>query len=153
MADISYTRKFAHTDWIDGESIVQASGDNGVNVRFHGCEQEFDTISTTFGAVNTAIKNVQQLQFLTAQANVAVPANSSSGEFDVETYDRGLLPANIDKLYFCVILPAAGINVVHTFLYHVIPGNKVHVTVAFYNPTATLVSFGYHILALGGASS
>lgn len=152
MADIIYTPRFAHTDWIDGESIVQASGDNGMNTRFHGCEQEFGQISTTFGLVNTAIKNVQQLQFLSSQSTVAVAAASSSGEFDVETYDRTLLPANLDKMYYCVILPVTGLNIVHTFLYHQLPANKVHVTLTFFNPTAAAVSFGFRILALGGPS-
>jgi hypothetical protein len=153
MADISYTPKFKHTDWIDGESIVQASGDNGMNIRFHGCEQEFAAIATTFGVVNTTVKNIQQLQFLTAQQNVSVQPTASSGEFDVETYDRTPLPANVDKTYFCLIFPVSGLNILHTFLYHPVPGNKVRVTIAFFNPTATAVSFGYRILALGGPSS
>ena len=149
MADITYTRTFAHTDWIDGESIVQADGADGLNIRFHGCEAEFDKISTTIGQVNTAIKNIQQLTFLASQPPLVLAANSSSAEFDVEVYDRTGLPANVDKAYFCVISPVTGINVMHTFLYHNVPGNKVRVTIAFYNPTGAQVSFGYRILALG----
>jgi hypothetical protein len=148
MADITYSRAVAFNDYVDGETIVSAGGSDGFNVRFHSLEHEFDNISTTFGLVNTALKNVQQLQFLVSQPTLTVAANSSSAEIDVETYDRTTLPANVDKAYFCIIFPVTGINVVHTFLYRQIPGNKVHVTIAFYNPTGAQISFGYRILAL-----
>jgi hypothetical protein len=148
MVDISYTRTVSFNDYIDGETIVSAGGADGFNVRFHALEHEFDTISTSLSVTNTAIKNIQKLQFLASQPTVIVAANSSSSEIDVETYDRTLLPPNIDKAYFCVIFPVTGINVVHTFLYHQIPGNKVRVTIAFYNPTSVQISFGYRILAL-----
>jgi hypothetical protein len=42
---ISYTRTFAHADWIDNVDRVQAGGDSGFNGRFHGLEAEFDSIS------------------------------------------------------------------------------------------------------------
>jgi hypothetical protein len=148
MADITYTRTFAHNDWIDGESIVQAAGENGFNTRFHACEKEFDNIAGAFGQVNTALKNLQQLRFLVSQPTLSIGPNSSSPEFEVEIYDRAPLPANIDKTYFCVILPVTGLNIMHTFLYRQIPGNKVRVTIAFFNPTAAAVSFAYRILAL-----
>jgi hypothetical protein len=153
MADISYTPKFKHTDWIDGESIVQASGDNGMNIRFRGCEQEFAAIATTFGVVDTTIGNLQQLRFLTAQQNVSVQPNASSDEKLVDSYDTTAQPAKVDKIYFCLIFPLNGLNILHTFLYHQDAPNKVRVTVAFFNPTSTAVSFNYRILALGGPSS
>ncbi len=152
MADISYTPQFKHIDWIDGKSIVQATGDNGFNTRFHACEDEFTAISTTIGLVDTAIKSVQQLLFLSAQSNISVNPGSSSGEFDIETYDKAALPDGIDKLYFCVIIPVTGLNILHNFLYHTVPGNRVRATIVFYNPTAAAVSFGYRILALGGTA-
>lgn len=152
MADITYTRTFTHTDWVDGESIVQASTENGFNARFHGCEQEFDAISATFGQVNASLKNLQQLQFLAAQPAVTVGPNSSSLEFDVEVYDRTPLPANVDKAYFCVIFPVNGVNAQYTFLYRQVPGNQVRVTLVFYNPTAVAVTFAYRVLALATQS-
>jgi hypothetical protein len=153
MPDITYTRTFAHNDWIDGESIVQASGENGFNTRFHGCEKEFDTISATFRQVNTALKSIQQPRFLSSQPSLSIGPGASSSEFDVETYDRATLPANVDKTYFCVIVPVTGTIVVHTFLYHPVPGNKMRVTVAFYNPTAAAVTFAFRILSLAEQSS
>jgi hypothetical protein len=153
MADITYTRSFfAHNDWVDGESIVQASGENGFNTRFHNCEKEFDTISTTFGQVNSALKNIPQLGFLSSQPSLSLGPSATSSEFDVETYDRTTLPANVDKPYFCVITPITGIIVVHTFLYRPVPGNKMRVTVAFYNPTAAPVNFAFRIVSLAGQS-
>jgi len=44
-----YQRTWAHTDWIDGESRVQAGmtpEELGVNARFHGIESEFDKVAT-----------------------------------------------------------------------------------------------------------
>jgi hypothetical protein len=148
MADITYNRTFAHTDWIDGESVVQAGTDNGFNNRFHAIESELDKISQTFNSANTALQSIQRLQFLATQPTLTVAANSSSVEFPVDIYDRSALPPNVDKAYFAVIFPVTGINVVHTFLYHDVPVNKVRVTIAFYNPTAAAVTFGYRILAL-----
>jgi hypothetical protein len=154
MADITYTPKaISFNPYVDGETIVSAGGGDGFNARFDSIASEFVQISTVFGNVNTAIKNVQQLQFLVSQPTVTIAANSSTTEFEVETYDRTPLPANIDKTYFCVILPVTGSNIVHTFLYHQIPGNKMHVTIAFYNPTGAQVSFGYRILSLAEQSS
>ena len=152
MADITYTRSVSFNDYVDGETIVAAGGADGFNVRFHALEHELDNISTTFGLVNTTLKSVQQLQFLVSQPTITVGPNSSSPEFDVETYDRTPLPPNVDKAYFCIIFPVTGLNIVHTFLYHQVPGNKVRVTIAFYNPTAAQISFGYRILALAVSS-
>lgn len=52
---IGYTRTFAHREWIDNVDRVQAGGDNGFNVRFHGLEAEFDAISDAVGEIATAI--------------------------------------------------------------------------------------------------
>lgn len=153
MAKISYSRNFAHTDWVDGESIVQAGTETGFNAHFHALESELDSIAATFATVNTAIANISTLQFLQAQPTVTVAANSSSPEFDVEIYDRSTMPTNVDKAYFAAIFPVTGINVLHTFLYHQVPVNKIKVTVAFYNPTAGAVTFGFRILTLATQSS
>lgn len=148
MADISYTRAVAFNDYIDGESVVSAGGSDGFNVRFHALEHELDAIASTFGTVNAVVKNVQQLQFVTSQPSINLPPNAASAEFEVEKYDRTLLPPNIDKVYFCVIFPVTGQNVIHNFLYHQIPGNMVRVSIAFFNPTAAPTTFGYRVLAL-----
>ncbi len=50
-ADITYTRQFTHTDWVDGEDRVQASStpeELGFNARFHAIENEFDAIRAQF---------------------------------------------------------------------------------------------------------
>jgi hypothetical protein len=42
-----FTRAFAHEDWIDGESVVQAeatAGEDGFNLRFHRIEGDFDQV-------------------------------------------------------------------------------------------------------------
>jgi hypothetical protein len=49
--DITYTRGFVHTDWVDGEDRVQASStpeELGFNARFHAIENEFDAIRAQF---------------------------------------------------------------------------------------------------------
>jgi hypothetical protein len=148
MTDITYTPAVSFPWWRDGEDVVTAEKPGGFNERFDSVKTEYDKIATAFGQVNTAIKNIQQLQFLQSQPVISIAANAPSTEFEVETYDRTLLPPNVDKAYFCVIFPVTGINIMHTFLYHQIPGNKVHVTIAFYNPTGATISFSYRILAL-----
>lgn len=48
---VTYDREFAHVDWVDGESRVQAGmtpEELGVNARFHAIENEFDAIAAQF---------------------------------------------------------------------------------------------------------
>ena len=58
MADITYTRTVKFNDYVDGETIVSAGGSDGFNVRFHGLEDEFDTLSTVVAQLNAAIKAI-----------------------------------------------------------------------------------------------
>ena len=46
-----YTPQFSHKDWIDFVDSVQASGTNGINIRFHGIEAEFATISSVIAQI------------------------------------------------------------------------------------------------------
>jgi hypothetical protein len=48
---ISYTPQFSHKDWIDFVDSVQAGGTNGINIRFHGIEAEFATISSVIAQI------------------------------------------------------------------------------------------------------
>ena len=48
---ISYTPQFSHKDWIDFVDSVQAGGTNGINIRFHGVEAEFATISSVIAQI------------------------------------------------------------------------------------------------------
>jgi hypothetical protein len=41
----NFDRQFEHTDWIDGESVVQAETDDGFNVRFHKIMDDFDALA------------------------------------------------------------------------------------------------------------
>jgi hypothetical protein len=147
---ISYTRTFTHVDWIDNEDVVQAGGDKGFNQKFHGLEAELDAISSTFSAANTEINNIQRLNFLSAQPPVTLAANTASTEFPVETYDRTPLPANVEKVYFAVILPVSGSTKIrHVFLYRQQAGNKMAVTVQFFNDDAAQqTQFAFRVLTL-----
>jgi hypothetical protein len=55
---ISFTRGFAHADWVDLVDRVEAAGDNGFNGRFHSLETDLDAISATFNEVNTAVNDL-----------------------------------------------------------------------------------------------
>lgn len=55
MADITYKRSYQHPDWIDNEDIVQAGGERGFNVEFHGLEAEFDKISSVIAQINAGL--------------------------------------------------------------------------------------------------
>lgn len=147
MADISYTRTFTHADWIDGESIVQAGGEDGFNGRFHACEQEFDDISATFAQVNTTVKGLQQLQFVAMQPAITLAPGTASATIPVESYDVQAQPPNLDKVYFCIVQPQQGFNVMHTFIY-VTQLTKRQVALSFFNPTNQAVTFSFKVLAL-----
>jgi len=55
MADITYKRTFQHLDWIDNQDIVQAGGERGFNVEFHGVEAEFDNISGVISQIGAGL--------------------------------------------------------------------------------------------------
>lgn len=149
MADITYARSFTHRDWIDNEDVVQAEGENGFNLRFHGVEDELDKVGAAFALADAEIKKIQRLQFLSAESGVRVPAATASAEFEVETYNRDVLPANVEKVYSVILFPVAGpTHVQHTLLYRSLPGNNVRVTVLFFNPGAAEARFNFRVLTL-----
>lgn len=147
MADIKYTPGFKHEDWIDNEDVVQASGDKGFNKKFHDLEGEFKAIATTVATVDTEIKKIQRLSFVTTQQTTLAPG-ASSAEFPVETYNRAPLPTNVERVYFPVIFPISGPkNIQHTFLYQTV-GTNVAVSVQFTNPGSTQATFNWRVIGL-----
>jgi hypothetical protein len=154
MADISYKPNASFPHYVDGETIVSAGGSDGFNTRFDALLAEFVAISTSFGTVNTAIKNVQTLNFVQSQPPLTLPANGASTEFQVELYDPTTLPANGAKVYFAIIFPASGsTNIRHTFLYRNAPGGKIGVTVQFFNQDgAQPAQFAFRVLTLATPS-
>ncbi len=59
---ITYARDFAHVDWIDGESRVQAGltpEELGFNARFHAIENEFDAIAAQFGQLGSCVSEIR----------------------------------------------------------------------------------------------
>jgi len=129
--------------------VVQAGGEKGFNQKFHAIEGEFDKLATVVSTVDSEIKKIQRLNFVSAQSVSNLAANTQSVEFAVETYERSTLPLNVEKAYFVVIIPTGGPTYIQqTFLYHQLPGNKVAVTVQFFNPGATPASFNFRVLTL-----
>jgi hypothetical protein len=55
---ITYTPLFSHQDWVDNVDRVQAGGDSGFNVRFHGIEGEFSTLTTVVKEISDAIDSL-----------------------------------------------------------------------------------------------
>jgi hypothetical protein len=153
MADITYARTFSHLDWIDNEDVVQAEGENGFNVRFHGVEDELDKVGAAFGVVDAEIKKIQRLRFLMAEAGVRLAAATASPEIDVEVYSRTGLPENVEKVYSIVIFPISGpTHIQHTLLYRNVPGNQVQVKLQFFNPGGAEARFNYRVLTLATQS-
>jgi hypothetical protein len=144
---IKYKRAFQHVDWIDNEDVVEAGGPKGFNQKFHDLEGEFDSISTAFGTVDTAFQGIPQLAFVTSGGSTTVPAGTASAEFPVEGYSTATIPANLQRLYYAVIIPISGsTSVVNTFLYRVL-GSNVTVTLQFFNPTASPATFAFRVLS------
>lgn len=59
---VDYDRNFAHIDWIDGESRVQAGmtpEELGFNARFHAIENEFEAISGQFGRLGRCVAGIR----------------------------------------------------------------------------------------------
>lgn len=52
---LSYIPKFQHTDWVDNVDRVQASGDNGFNIRFHALEAEFALLADVIKRASDAL--------------------------------------------------------------------------------------------------
>lgn len=149
MPEITYQRSFEHQDWRDGEDIVQAGGETGFNQKFHAIEDELDRIGDTFSTVSSEIQAIQRLRFIMAQSNVSLAANTSSEEFNIETYDRSGLPENIERIYTAVIFPTGGsTNIQHTFLYSPLPGNRMDVSVKFFNLGSNQAIFNFRIFTL-----
>lgn len=149
MANINYVRTFDFELLVDGEDVVSAEGEKGFNKKFNDIKAEFDKLGVVVGDVNTEINRIQRLQFLLAESGVNINAGAASAEFPVETYDRSTLPVNVEKAYFVVIFPVSGpTNVQHTFLYRTAPGNKISVTVQFFNPGAAIAKLNFRVLTL-----
>lgn len=58
----SFVRSFVHTDWIDGESVVQAeenSIEEGFNSRFHKIEDDLDALSADIGKAFGCIGDIR----------------------------------------------------------------------------------------------
>ncbi len=70
---ISYTRTFQHEDWVDNRDRVQAGGDNGINLRFHNLEAEFDALTKVFAEVKAALDTLGQAPALEEQRLTLVP--------------------------------------------------------------------------------
>jgi hypothetical protein len=59
---VTYSRDFAHVDWIDGESRVQAGmtpEELGINARFHALENEFDAIADQFATLGSCVVEIR----------------------------------------------------------------------------------------------
>jgi hypothetical protein len=134
MAEIKYERTFSHQDWIDNEDVVQAEGENGFNGRFHSVESELDEIGAVVGTIDTEIKKIQRMNFLTAPPPVNVGPGAATPEFQIELYDRTGMPPNVEKVYFPVIVHVQGsTRIFHTILYRQAPQNRISVSVQFFN--------------------
>jgi hypothetical protein len=59
----TFARSFQHTDWIDGESVVQAEetvGEDGFNVRFHHIEDDLDGVSADVARLFTCMAEMRK---------------------------------------------------------------------------------------------
>lgn len=59
----SFARTFAHDDWVDGESVVQAeqtAGEEGFNARFHKIETDLDALGADVAKSFTCLAEMRQ---------------------------------------------------------------------------------------------
>jgi hypothetical protein len=153
MANITYTPVFKHEDWIDNEDVVQASGTKGFNKKFHDLEDEFTTLATVVGTVDTEIKKIQRLNFLSAPPSVTLNPGATSTEFQIENYTKASMPANIERVYFAAIYPLnTAVNIQHTFLYRTVAPGTIGVSVVFFNAGTIQAQFNFRVMALATQS-
>jgi|SRR5262245_43018328 len=150
MADITYHRTFAHDDWIDNEDVVQAGGEKGFNQKFHALEAELDAIGTAFGVADAEVKRIQRVNFTNANPPINLGANTATAEFPIEIYDRTGMPANVEKVYFPIIVHVGGsTRIQYTVLYRQAPANKIAVSIQFFNADpAAAAQFAFRIMTL-----
>lgn len=150
MATINYQRAFTHDDWIDNEDVVQAAGEKGFNQKFHAIEAELDAIGAAFGVADTEVKKIQRVNFTQANPPINLAANTASAEFPIEIYDRAGLPANVEKVYFPVIVHVGGsTRIQYTVLYRQAPANRIAVSIQFFNADpAAAAQFAFRIMTL-----
>jgi hypothetical protein len=58
----TFTRSFVHSDWVDGESVVQAQqspGEEGFNVRFHKIEADIDGLSAEIAKLYACVAEMR----------------------------------------------------------------------------------------------
>ncbi len=72
----NFARSFAHQDWLDGESVVQAQqtvGEDGFNVRFHNIERDIDQLGANVAKAFACIAEMRKSIFaLLAEIRTAV---------------------------------------------------------------------------------
>jgi len=59
----TFNRTFVHTDWLDGQSVVQAeqtTGEEGFNTRFHHIEKDLDQLSADIARLYNCIGEVRK---------------------------------------------------------------------------------------------
>lgn len=93
MSPVVYTSGFRHQDWIDNQDRVEAGGDNGFNVRFHGLEGEFRTLEGVVTQISNAIDGLSAAPPVHELTTALSPALLPSGT----SWD--LLPGTASKRY------------------------------------------------------
>jgi hypothetical protein len=59
---VSFTRTFVHSDWVDGESVVQAeetASEEGFNRRFHAIEHDLDSLGASVGEISLCMAEMR----------------------------------------------------------------------------------------------
>jgi hypothetical protein len=79
-----FARSFAHQDWQDGVSVVQASetsGELGFNSRFHLIEKDVDSLATNLAMAFTCLATMRQ-QLFNLLAEIRVEINRIDTDLD-----------------------------------------------------------------------
>jgi len=80
----TFTRTFVHTDWVDGQDVVEAASDGGFNVRLHKIEADLDALSgnlaTAFNCIN--LLRSQVCEVLSEISSLLTPAKTTKDSKD-----------------------------------------------------------------------
>lgn len=80
----NFARSFTHTDWVDGESVVQASqttGELGFNERFHRIEADLDSLGSNVAMAFTCLATLRH-EMKNLLEEIRVELNRINGDLD-----------------------------------------------------------------------
>ena len=100
-AAATFTRSFHHSDWVDGESVVQAqetTGEDGFNLRFHRIEGDIDGLAAEIAKLYACVAAMRS-QLHDRLEELKAEINRIDGDvFALQQRGTGVIPGRYSGL-------------------------------------------------------